>query len=71
MKGGELSGHFVCHAAHLQCRTGSARTSLGPKWKEEDRGKKEKKTMNSVATLFSMQPIYNAARALHALRSNQ
>jgi hypothetical protein len=26
----EFSGHFVCNAAHLQCRTGSARTSLGP-----------------------------------------
>jgi hypothetical protein len=25
------SGHYDCHSAHLQCRTGSARTSLGPK----------------------------------------
>jgi hypothetical protein len=25
----EYSGHFVCHTAHLQRRTGSARTSLG------------------------------------------
>jgi hypothetical protein len=24
------SGHYVCHAARLQRRTGSARTSLGP-----------------------------------------
>jgi hypothetical protein len=24
-------GHYFCHAAHLQHRTGSARTSLGPK----------------------------------------
>ena len=25
------TGHYVCHAAHLQSRTGNARTSLGPK----------------------------------------
>jgi hypothetical protein len=30
-KNNEFSGHFVCHAARLQRRTGSARTSLGPK----------------------------------------
>jgi hypothetical protein len=24
-------GHYVCHAAHLQRRTGSARTTIGPK----------------------------------------
>jgi hypothetical protein len=30
--------HFVCQAARLKCRTGNARTSLGPK------------TMNLVAT---------------------
>jgi hypothetical protein len=29
-KNNELSGHFVCHAACLKCRTGSACTSLGP-----------------------------------------
>jgi hypothetical protein len=29
-KNNEFSGHFVCHSAHLQRRTGSARTSLGP-----------------------------------------
>jgi hypothetical protein len=27
--------------------------------------------MNSVATLFATQPVYNAARAAHALRSDQ
>jgi hypothetical protein len=27
-KNNELSGHFVCHAARLQHRTGRARTSL-------------------------------------------
>jgi hypothetical protein len=27
--------------------------------------------MNSVATLFAMQPVYNTARAVHALRSDQ
>jgi hypothetical protein len=32
---------------------------------------KEKKTMNSVATSFAMQPVCNAARAAHALRSDQ
>ena len=26
-KPNELSGHYVCHAARLQCHTGSARTS--------------------------------------------
>ena len=29
-KNNEFSGHFVCHAARLQRRTGSACTSLGP-----------------------------------------
>ena len=37
------------------------------------REKKErlKKTINSVATTFTMQPVCNAARAAHALRSDQ
>ena len=26
-------GHFICHAAHLQCHPGSACTPLGPKIK--------------------------------------
>ena len=30
-KNNEFSGHYVCHAARLQRRTGSAFTSLGPK----------------------------------------
>jgi hypothetical protein len=30
-KNKEFSGHYVCHTPRLQRRTGSARTSLGPK----------------------------------------
>ena len=55
-------GHYVCHAASLQRRTGSARTSLGPK---------EKITVLMEAITYAMQTIYNAARAAHALRSDQ
>ena len=33
--------------------------------------KEEKKTTNLVATSFATQPVYNAARAAHALRSDQ
>jgi hypothetical protein len=33
--------------------------------------KREKKTMNSVATSFATQPVYNAARAALALHSDQ
>jgi hypothetical protein len=31
----------------------------------------EKKTMNLVATSFATQPVFNAARATHTLRSDQ
>jgi hypothetical protein len=34
-------------------------------------GVEEKKTMNSVPNTFAMQPICNAARAAHTLRSDQ
>jgi hypothetical protein len=50
---------YVCHAARLQRRTGSTRTSLGPIMPL------------IVATTFATQPVYNDARAAHALRSDQ
>jgi hypothetical protein len=41
---------------------------------KKERGRKkergEKTTMYSVATSFAMQPVCNAARAAHALRSD-
>ena len=52
------SDHNVCHSARLQCRTGSARTSLGP-------------TLLIVATTFATQPVCNTARAAHPLCSDQ
>ena len=43
-------------------------TTLG-----QERGEKQRetKTINSVATTFATQPICNAARTAHALRTDQ
>ena len=52
-------------------------TTLGPPLlgeggeEEEEEEEEEKKTTNLVATLFATQPVYNTARAAHALRSVQ
>jgi hypothetical protein len=37
----------------------------------EEEDKEEKKRMNLVATSVATQPVYNGARAAHALRSDQ
>ena len=39
--------------------------------REKKERKKEKKTVNSVATMFATQRVCNAAQAAHALRSDQ
>jgi hypothetical protein len=46
--------------------TPSGRKVIGGEEEEE-----EKKTMNLVATTFATQPVCNAARTAHALRSDQ
>ena len=44
--------------------------SNGWKKKKEER-EREKITLSIEATTFAMQPVYNAGRAAHALRSDQ
>jgi hypothetical protein len=39
--------------------------------RRREKKRKEKKTTNLVATSFATQPVCNAARAPHALRSDQ
>jgi hypothetical protein len=56
----EFSGHYVCHAAHLQQRTGSARTSLGPIM------------VLIVATMFAWHPFCNASgQCMHSAQTKK
>ena len=65
-----FSSSFTLISAHTNFHNPRT-TPSGRKVIRRREKRKEKKTTNLVATLFAMQPAYNAAWAAHALRSDQ
>ena len=61
-----------CRAKSQYTVSFKLRNSAGYEKKiQQDMRRGEKKTMNLVATSFATLPVCNAARAAHALHSNQ
>ena len=73
-RGGQIyirifSSSFTLISAHLNFHY--PRTTPSVRKVIRRRRKKEKKTINSVATSFAAQPVCNTTQAAHALRSDQ